>query len=257
METLAGLDRDWDVYFAQGTPVGAMREFVIRSFLPLVRVIARRLKAGLPHNVDFEDLASSGTLGLIAAVDRYRPEAGGSFRKYASIRIRGTMLDELRLMDWAPRSVRRDGGELDSIRRSLEDALGRRPTSDEMASRMGLDSEGFSRLVRRIAPHHVMRFSEMGGDDDRRDPMEVIPDASSPDPLELSTMRDQADRLAAAIEELKDRQRQVISLYYFENLSVKEIALLFGVTEGRVSQLHTEALGRLAKKLRRMEQQPP
>ncbi len=253
MESLAGLDRDWDVFFETGAPVGLDRERIIRAFLPLVRVIARRLKTGLPLSVDFEDLASAGTLGLIAAVDRYRPMEGGSFRKYASIRIRGSMLDDLRQAAWAPRSVRQEGGELDSVRRGLEDALGRRPTTDEMANRMGLDSDGFSRLVRRIAPRRVMRFSEMGGDDERRDPLEVIPDASSPDPLAVSDLRDQGDLLAAALSELKERLRQMITLYYFDNLSIKEIAAVFGVTEGRVSQLHTEALGKLAKKMRRMD----
>jgi RNA polymerase sigma factor for flagellar operon FliA len=254
MDSLAGLDRDWDPYFSQGAPVGTVREFLIRSFLPLVYVIARRLKAGLPRSVEVEDLESAGMLGLISAVDRYRPVPGGGFRKYASIRIRGAMLDDLRQAAWAPRSVRQYGGEVDGVRRNLEDSLGRRPTSDEMAERMGLDSEGFSKLVRRIAPRRVLRFSEMGGDDERRDPLEVLADASSPDPHEMSSLRDQGELLSAAIAELKERHRQTITLYYFENLSIKDIATIFGVTEGRVSQLHTEALGKLAKKIRRMEQ---
>lgn len=244
-------DPMWESYWDAGPPLGDERHFIIRSFLPLTRAIARRLKAGLPASVDYDDLVSAGVIGLISAVDRFDPDKGHNFKKYAAIRIRGTMLDELRQMDWAPRSVRRDEGQLVQTRKELEHELGRKPTHEEIAARLGLDSEKYSRLVKRLAPQTIIRLEDMGvrGEEARQSAYSFLKDPSSPDPLEESVLRDAYRVMVAAIDNLKERQRQVISLYYFDNLNLKEIAAVFGVTESRISQIHSEAIGVLKKRL--------
>jgi len=246
------LNQPWESYWSGGPPTGEQRNRLIRSFLPLVRAIGRKLKAGLPAHVPYDDLVSAGVIGLISAVDRFDPEKGHNFRRYAAIRIRGTMLDELRLMDWAPRSIRRDASELDRTRRRLEAKLGRRATSEELAEGLGIDAEKYGRLVRRLVPKNIIHLEDLGirSDSDRQSALNFLRDPSSPDPVEESALKDAYETLVRAIDQLKERQRQMISLYYFDNLNLKEIAAIFGVTEGRVSQVHSEALRALKKKLR-------
>ena len=241
----------WEERWRDGPPVGAARSEIIRAFLPLVRAIARGFKARLPPSVEFDDLVSSGTLGLIAAVDRFDPDKGYNFKRYAAIRIRGMILDELRQLDWAPRSVRRDQGQVGSARRELESELGRRADSTEIAERLGLNPDNYARLARRIAPRSILRFEDLGinSDSDRRSILAFISDPASPDPMEQSVLKDACERLVECVDQLKERHRQVISLYYFENLNLKEIASIFGVTESRISQIHSAAIAVLKKKL--------
>jgi RNA polymerase sigma factor for flagellar operon FliA len=240
----------WESYWAAGNPEGESRAEVIRAYLPMVRAIAGRLKAGLPAHVPYDDLVSSGVVGLIAAVDRFDPARGYNFPRYAAIRARGAMLDELRAMDWAPRSVRQDEAEVEEARKSLEASSGRQATGEEIAGRLGLDREKYARLMKRLAPRNPLQLEETGPQsEDRPSMLSVLKDASSPDPFEQAESRDAARAIQAAVALLKDRLRQVITLYYFDDLSVKEIARIFQVTQGRISQMHTEALGTLRKRL--------
>jgi len=247
-------ETSWESWWEEGPPTGKAREHVITAFLPLVRGIAGNLKATLPSNVEFDDLVSSGVIGLISAVDRFDPSKGNNFTRYASIRVKGSMLDELRMLDWAPRSVRRDGGHLAQAREDLEVRLGRQPTDQEVADNLGIDLDRYDRLVRRVAPKRIVRFEDLGpkdGEDDRRSALNFLMDPSSPDPSEESTTKDIYEVLLQTLEQLKERHRQMITFYYFENLSLKEIAALFGVTESRVSQIHGEAIKILKKKMGR------
>ena len=249
-------ERTWESYFQNGPPEGADRHFVIRSLLPLVRSIARSLKATLPSWVVLDDLISSGVVGLISAVDRFDAAKGSHFKNYAAIRIKGAMLDELRQLDWAPRTVRDDAGHVEDARKDLEAELGRKPTQDEMAGKLGLSGEGYNRLIRRIAPQRVVGFDDLGMKEERSESsaLNFIEDPSSPDPSEENVLKDALEVLSEAIERLRERQRQMIKLYYYENLNLKEIATIFGVTESRVSQIHSEAVrvlkSRLSSRLR-------
>ena len=242
----------WEDYWQTGTPSRKERDHIIRTFLPLSRAIARKLKAGLPASVEYDDLVSSGVIGLIAAVDRFDPDKGFNFKRYAAIRIRGAMLDDLRQMDWAPRSVRRDESQLSSTRKDLELELGRKPTQEELAGRLGLDRDKFSRLVRRLKPQRVVRFEDMGGkaDGERQSGLNFVADQKAVDPVRESELKEAYRLLAKTVEGLRDRLRQVITLYYFDDLNLKEIALILGVTESRVSQIHSESLKLLNKRLR-------
>lgn len=244
----------WESYFEGGPPAGKKRELLITAFLPLVRNIAASLKATLPASIELDDLISSGTVGLIAAVDRFDPSKGRNFSTYAAIRIKGAMLDELRMLDWAPRSVRRDSEHLAQVKKELEAKLGRTPSDEEVAGRLGLDLNRYDRLVRRIAAKRIVHFDEVtpGDRDDRRSTLNFIMDQDSPDPLEESTTKDIYKLLLQTIEGLKERHRQIITFYYFDNLSIKEIAAIFGVTESRVSQIHGEAIKVLRKRMNRL-----
>lgn len=242
----------WEDYWETGSPSREERDHIIRTFLPLSRAIARKLKAGLPASVDYDDLVSSGVIGLIAAVDRFDPHKGFNFKRYAAIRIRGAMLDDLRQMDWAPRSVRRDETQLTNTRKELEAELGRVPTQEELAGRLGLDKDKFSRLIRRLKPQRVVRFEDMGGraDGERQSGLNFVADQKAVDPARESELKENYEQLAETVDGMRDRLRQVITLYYFDDLNLKEIALILGVTESRVSQIHSEALKLLNKRLR-------
>ena len=242
----------WEAHFKEGKPVGRQRQKVIEAFLPLVRSVASRIKSRVPAFVAFDDLVSVGTLGLIAAVDRYDPARKGNFPKYASIRIQGAILDELRQADWASRSVRHEVREVNEKRKNLENRLGRKASQAEMADNLGMDVGRYAGLIRRLAPKNVIRFEDMGirNDSDKRSALNFLADPNSPDPSEESVLKDAYEMMVEAIDDLKDRQRQVISLYYFEELKIQEIAAIFEVTEGRISQIHTAAIQALKKKIR-------
>lgn len=249
---IVALDTEqWEEYWAHGAPSRSERDHIIRTFLPLSRAIARKLKASLPASVDYDDLVSAGVIGLIAAVDRFDPDKGYNFKRYAAIRIRGAMLDELRQMDWAPRSVRRDEGQLSQTRKQLEHELGRRVSHEELADRLGMDSDKFARLVHRLKPQRVIRFDDMGsgGDSESQSGLNFIADAASPDPLQENELKEAHRVLGETVEGLRNRLRQVITFYYFDDLNLKEIAAIFSVTESRISQIHGEALGVLKKRL--------
>ena len=245
------LDHQWEKYWNDGALSTADRQFVINAFIPLARAIGRRLKAGLPAHVPYDDLVSSGLIGLINAVDRFDPGRGYNFRRYAAIRIKGAMLDELRQMDWAPRSLRRDNAQIAQLRRSLEDRLGRRPTTEEMANGLDMDLEGYHKLIKKLVPKTMVHIEDLGykSDRDKHNVVNFLSDPNSPDPARESEMKDSYKFLADAVEFLKERHRQVLTFYYFESLNLKEIATIFQVTESRISQIHSEAIARLRKKV--------
>jgi RNA polymerase sigma factor FliA len=219
----------------------------VTQFLPLVRTVASRMAARLPRGVDLDDLVGAGVLGLLSAARQYDGDKGVPFQRYAEIRIRGAILDELRSMDQTSRHSRRQSGEVTNMARSLATTLGRAPTHDEVAGGLGVTLERYHELVGRVAPVVVVGFDDVGlnQEDEKRDVLQYLRDPGAEDPAAETGYREAALRVAAAIDRLTDRQRQVVTFYYFEGMSAREIADLLGVTEGRVSQLHTAATERL------------
>lgn len=222
------------------------RERLVVAYSPLVKYVAGRVASGLPSHVDEGDLISYGLLGLIGAIERYDLDRDIKFETFAVSRIKGAIIDELRSLDWVPRSVRSKARDVERAHSLLENRLQRAPTEEEMAKQLGVDVEGFRTTLLEIANSSVLALDDLwtiadaeGGQvsllDTIRDPRAVDPEQEL-DAVELK------DRLADAIESLPDRERLVIALYYYENLTLREIGEVLGVTESRVSQLHTKAV---------------
>jgi len=224
----------------------------VAEYLPLVKAVAGKLFARLPRHVDLDDLVGAGVLGLLNAAKQYDESKGVPFSRYAEIRVRGAMLDELRNQDQTTRTARRAAAEVAEAARGLAAALGRAPTPEEVAGSLGLSVEQYLDLLSRVSPVVVISFEDLGifSEDERRDVMQYLRDPAARDPSREVSFQEAASLLARAIEQLSDRQRQVVILYYYEGLSSKEIAGLLDLTEGRISQLHTAAVARLKEILK-------
>jgi RNA polymerase sigma factor for flagellar operon FliA len=227
---------------SQARPAGD-REALIEAHLPQVKFIAERLVAKLPPSVDRDDLIGAGVLGLLDAVDKYDPGRGVLFKTYAEMRVRGAMLDSLRGMDWAPRSVRRRAREVEAAYRDLERAHGRAAEEEEVCAALGLSVTEFQALLHELRGLTVVGFDSE--DDEDGTSVQQIPDDPERSPLQRYEATEARNRLAAAIDRLPERERQVVALYYIEELTMKETGAALGVTESRVSQLHTQAVLRL------------
>lgn len=240
----------WCAY--KGTGDSDSREHLILHYSPLVKYVAGRLSASLPQSVDTADLISYGLFGLIDAIEKYDPERGIKFETYAIARIKGAIIDELRSLDWVPRSVRSKARQLENAYITLEHRLHRTPTDSEVAAEMGVSAEEYHDLLSRLSYTSIVSFEELwiGGDrDEKSDVLSVIPDHSADDPVALFETEEAKEILATAIEKLPERERVVIALYYYEGLTLKEIGRVLGVTESRVSQLHTKAVLRMRARL--------
>jgi len=230
----------------------------IIEHLPLVKQIAQRVYERIPKGlVQFEDLLQAGLVGLIEAVKRYDPKRGVGFESFAQFRIKGAILDELRAYDLLPRPLRKKVKALEDAYLRLEKELGRVPSLEELASELGLSLEALEEEFRRFFFLKVVSFDGLLEDFSREKLEEMLMDSSSKDPLELLGLSELRDHLAEAIEELPERHKLVLSLYYFEELTMKEIALVLGISEGRVSQIHSEAILALRAKLRRSYEESP
>ena len=241
----------WRRYSERADP--AVRGRLISAYVPLVRQIASQLNAGLPGHVEESELVSYGLVGLNTAIERFEPQRGIRFESFAATRIRGAILDALRSLDWVPRSVRSRARRIDKARAALQHELGRRPTSRELAARLGTDESQLREHLLEIAGGSVQALDEpwsvADSSGDAVSLLEVIPDPRSPDPQAVLDTGDVKVRLADAIAELPEREKLVVALYYYEGLNLKEIGEVIGVTESRVSQVHTAALARLREGL--------
>jgi RNA polymerase sigma factor for flagellar operon FliA len=204
------------------------------------------MAAGLPSHVDEADLISYGLIGLIGSIERYDLDRDIKFETFAVSRIKGAIIDELRSLDWVPRSVRSKARDVEKTHSLLENRLGRAPTEEEMAQKLGVDVDDFRNTLLEIANSSVLALDDLWTVSDPEGGqvslLDTIRDPHAVDPEEAIDTVELKDRLAEAIESLPDRERLVIALYYYENLTLREIGEVLGVTESRVSQLHTKAV---------------
>ena len=223
------------------------------AYSPLVKYVAGRMGSGLPAHVEEADLISYGLVGLISAIERYEPEREIKFETYAIPRIRGAIIDELRALDWVPRSVRARAREIEKANVKLEHRLQRAPTDEEMAAELGIEVDEFQESLIQISNSTIAALDELwtvsDSSGDQVSLLDTIQDPSAPDPAKVMDATDLKDRVADAIARLPEREKLVIALYYYENLTLREIGEVLGVTESRISQLHTKAVLRLRSRM--------
>ena len=225
------------------------RDALIQETLPLIKHIAHRVAIRLPSNVEIRDLINAGVLGLMDAIEKFEPERNVKFKTYAEVRIRGAILDSLRDLDWAPRSLRKKSKDLERMYADLSQKLGRPATDEEVSEAMGENIEDFHELVDQLHGLTIGSFENLSDSEDSENYINYYPDDGSNDPYMKFESNELTRLLAEAIEELPEKERLVLSLYYFEEFTMKEIGALLGVNESRVSQLHTKATLRLRGKL--------
>jgi RNA polymerase sigma factor for flagellar operon FliA len=223
------------------------------AYSPLVKYVAGRMSSGLPAHVEEADLISYGLLGLIDAIERFDLEREIKFETYAIARIKGAIVDELRAQDWVPRSVRARARDIERVHRRLEHELQRAPTDEEMSEALELTVEEFHDWLLRISQSTVVALDELwtvaDASGDQVSLLDTLQDPKAGDPLKILAASELKERLAAAILALPERERLVIALYYYENLTLREIGEVLTVTESRVSQLHTQAVLRLRSRI--------
>ena len=241
----------WKRYKEEEDP--RARERLVLAYAPLVKYVAGRMSSGLPSHVEEADLISYGLIGLIAAIERFEPEREIRFETFAITRIKGSIIDELRSLDWVPRSVRAKAREIERANSKLEHQLHRAPTDREMADTLGTTVEEFQDSLVRISNSSVVALDELwtvsDASGDQVSLLDTIRDPGAVDPAQEMDITDMKDRLADAIARLPEREKLVVALYYYENLTLREIGEVLGVTESRVSQLHTKAVLRLKSRL--------
>jgi RNA polymerase sigma factor FliA len=229
------------------------RERLVLAYAPLVKYVAGRMSSGLPSHVEESDLISYGLLGLISAIERFEPEREIKFETFAITRIKGSIIDELRSLDWVPRSVRTKARQIEKVNAKLEHQLRRAPTDQEMANELDVSVEEFQESLVRIANSSVIALDELwtvsDSSGDQVSLLDTLHDPQAVDPAMEMDTTEMKDRLAEAIARLPEREKLVVALYYYENLTLREIGEVLGVTESRVSQLHTKAVLRLKSRL--------
>jgi RNA polymerase sigma factor FliA len=229
-----------------------VRDRLILTYAPLVKFVAGRVGSGLPSHVDDEDLISYGLLGLIRAIERFDPDREVKFETYAIPRIRGAIIDELRSMDWVPRSVRGRAREIERTIGELEGRFGRAPTDEEIAERMGVTPDELDDSLGDISRASVVALDELwsvstGGDQVAL--IDTIEDRQGANPQQALAETELREAIGEALARLPEREKLVVTLYYYEELTLREIGEVLGVTESRVSQLHTKAVLRLKASL--------
>jgi RNA polymerase sigma factor for flagellar operon FliA len=241
----------WRRYKATGDE--RARERLVVAYSPLVKYVAGRMSSGLPAHVEEADLISYGLVGLISAIGRFDLSRDIKFETYAIPRIRGAIIDELRSLDWVPRSVRAKAREIERANQKLEARLQRAPTDEEMAAELEMPLDDFQESLLQISNSTIVALDELwsvsDSSGDQVSLLDTIADRDAPDPQALVDQGELRDRIADAIAALPEREKLVVALYYYENLTLREIGEVLGVTESRVSQLHTKAVLRLRSKL--------
>ncbi|WP_116706855.1 FliA/WhiG family RNA polymerase sigma factor [Actinomycetospora cinnamomea] len=256
----AGIAELWATYAAD--PRKSTKDRLVLHYAPLVKYVAGRVGTGLPAHVDIADLIQCGIFGLVDAIERFEPDRGRKFEVYAMQRIRGAILDELRSQDWVPRSVRSRAREIERAIERLESREQRSCSDAELAAELDTSTEDLRTTFGQIAMTSVAALDELvaagrgsGSADGTGTPslVDSLPDTGAEDPL--AAMEDQETRrlLAEAVGQLAERDRTVVGLYYFENLTLAEIGRVLGVTESRVCQLHTRAVMRLRARLAELQ----
>jgi RNA polymerase sigma factor for flagellar operon FliA len=245
------------IRFAGGYPPGgsgpgmtAEQERLLLEHLPVVRFLARRIHERLPQHVDIEDMVSAGVVGLLDAFAKFDPDKKVQFRSYAQFRIRGAILDSLRTLDWSPRELRRKGRAVEEAIRILTARLGRAPNEGEVSEEMSLTLDEYQQLLGDLKGLEIGTLHMERNEDSGEEELAYVPGKPEEDPLFCCLRGELEERLAEAIQNLPDRERLVMTLYYFEEMTMREIGLALGVVESRVSQVHASAVVHLRSALK-------
>jgi len=229
------------------------RQELIVKYTPLIKYIANRIAIRLPSHIDIEDIVHTGVLGLMDAIEKFDPTRGVKFETYAEFRIKGAILDELRAMDWVPRSVRKIATWLETAGAALEKKLGRPAHDEELAEAMDIEVDKLHELLSRAGGISLLSLEMVINKNDGKRPlMDFLAAKDDNNPVESMKLEEMRDIVADCIELLPEKEKLVISLYYYDELTMKEIGSVLKLTESRVSQIHTKAVMRLRGKLRRI-----
>lgn len=231
------------------------RQHQIEDYIPLVKYLAHRISMKLPNHVEIDDLVNSGIIGLIDAIEKFDPSRGIKFKTYAEFRIRGAIFDGLRSLDWVPRSVRKQKKLVEQSYAQLEQQLGRHATDEELSKELGVGLDEFYKILDNLKGVSLGKFVELNNNDSQANGegdsvIAFIPDRSTDDPYHKFQKHELTEILSEAIRKLPDKERYVVSLYYFDELTMKEIGTVLNITESRVSQLHTKSMIRLRDALK-------
>ena len=239
-------DELWNEYHKK--PTQEIREQLILAYAQLVKLVAGRLSMYLGHNVEYDDLVSYGIFGLIDAIDKFDMTKNVKFETYASLRIRGAILDQIRKMDWIPRTVRQRQRKIDDAIKQIEMRTGKTATDEEIAMELGLSEDELTSWQSQLLVTNVVSLSEF--EETGQEPiMESVNKNRFSQPEEVVAEKELKQKLIESLELLTEKERRVIELYYYEDLTLKEISLVLEVSESRVSQLHTKALLKMRKKM--------
>ncbi len=243
------MERVWSAFKKTNDPEA--RETLVERYLPLVKYIAGRMAIHLPHRLDVNDLMSYGVFGLLDAIEKYEPERDVKFETYASTRIRGSIIDGLRSVDWVPRSVRAKARQLDNQVRELENRWGRTPSDDEVADAMDLSLEQYLTLLDEVRHTSIASLDEVINGEREDEPIRVLDTVrDDSQPVDEGLLQEETtEALGRAIDGLPDRERLVLAMYYHESLTLKEIGHVLNISESRVCQLHTKAIASLKAKM--------
>ena len=246
----------WEEFKKTKSP--ALRDKFIRQYMPLVKYVAGKVAVGLPASVEFDDLVGYGQFGLLDAINKYDPAKGVKFKTYAVTRIRGAIFDELRQIDWVPRSVRQKSREIEDAIVSLESRLGRTATDSEIAGSLNMSEDEYHRTVMKVSGTSVLSLNDVWYAGDDNDNMSIGNNIESPSSLNPDVIAEREEIkkvIAQAISELPEKEKMVIVLYYHEDLTFKEIGEVLEVSESRISQLHTKANNKISAKITNLKKE--
>ena len=228
-------------------------EQIVIEYSPMIKYVANRIALRLPPHIEVDDLISVGAIGLMDAIEKYDPTRGAKFKTYAEFRVRGSILDELRSLDWVPRSVRQKASNLDAVSSKLQSKLGRPPEDEEIAKEMGVTLEEFFNTLNETRNMPLLSLEDLGitrDSGDKQSLLDTLEGKGDHDPQTQMRLTELKTLIAEAIDSLPEKERLMVSLYYYEELTMKEIGEVLGITESRISQIHSKAVYRLRTKLK-------
>lgn len=242
----------WEAY--QVNPSEPNKEALLVTYLPVVRQVASRMKMSLPHSVNLEDLVGAGIMGLINSVENFNPELGFKFETYAIPRIRGSILDGLRDFDWVPRSIRSKEKLLESTMVKLETRLGRIPTDEEIAEKLDLTMSEYNKLVDDVSATSLLSLDRpLNSDPEQASNLyDLVADKATENPLDLMERKEIRNLIIELINNLPEQEKLVVALYYYEELTLKEIGKVLDISESRVSQIHTKIIMSMKSHIRKL-----